>query len=323
MKPEISIIVPVYNVEPYLNRCLDSIINQSMKEIEILVINDGSTDKSGEICDEYAKLDDRIKVIHQKNGGLSNARNAGLEQAQGKYIMFVDSDDYVEKDFCIIPFKAAEKNCADLVMFRYSHIIDGATFTFPSNYKNLSIKNGKKSIQEAFDIMFKITSVGVWNKLYKKCLFKSIRFPEGMIYEDIGTSYKLLLESNSIYFINSVLYYYQLRNDSLSKNPNSKSKKDLIVLYYEMQEELNSRNLNFKEDVGAILSSLKYLIFYGRNSELSYMCNTIINDYLSKSKKRNNINEIKLCLLWLSQKAPLIFDFVSFFCKAIYRSKPF
>ena len=99
MKPKISVIVPVYNVEPYLKRCLDSIINQSLNEIEILIIDDGSTDKSGEICDEYAKLDNRIRVIHQENGGLSRARNVGLDQAQGKYIMFVDSDDLLKEIF--------------------------------------------------------------------------------------------------------------------------------------------------------------------------------------------------------------------------------
>jgi len=154
MKPKISVIVPVYNVEPYLKRCLDSIINQSMKEIEILVIDDGSTDKSGEICNEYAKIDDRIKVTHQKNSGLSHTRNFGLDQAQGKYVMFVDSDDYVEENFCQIPYEIAEKNCVDIVMFRYNHFIDGISYAFPKNYDVLSTEDGFKTKQEAFDIVF-------------------------------------------------------------------------------------------------------------------------------------------------------------------------
>ena len=323
MKTEISVIVPVYNVEPYLRRCLDSIINQSMKEIEILVIDDGSTDRSSEICDEYAKLDNRIKVTHQENRGLSQARNVGLDQAQGKYVMFVDSDDFVSKDFCRIPYLTAIKNNSDLVLFRYNHVVNDNIQSFPSNYIEYSVKNGYKTRQEAFDIMFNITSVGVWNKLYLKSLFNKIKFPIGMIYEDIGTSYKLILNSNSIFFINNVLYYYLLRTDGLSKSSDSKSKFDLINMYYDMQEELNNNNLFFKGDKGVALLSFRYLLFFGRNSELSNKCKKILDDYLHKNKKREDFNNFKKILFILSRKTPVLFDALCFAEKIRNWHKPF
>lgn len=122
--PKISLIVPVYNVEDYLKECLDSIINQSLKDIEIILIDDGSTDSSGLICDEYAQCDCRIKVIHKRNEGLSCARNDGIDASSSPYLMFVDGDDYLVSKFCETPYKSALKYNADLVLFSYNNIKD-------------------------------------------------------------------------------------------------------------------------------------------------------------------------------------------------------
>ena len=126
MNPLVTIIIPVYNVEKYLPKCLDSIINQTYNHLEIIIVDDGSKDSSGLICDEYALKDQRIKVLHKKNGGLSSARNAGLDIAKGDYIMFVDSDDYVESHYCEVPLKHALEKNVRIVSFGYNKIfIDG------------------------------------------------------------------------------------------------------------------------------------------------------------------------------------------------------
>ena len=117
-KPLVSVIVPVYNVEPYLHRCIDSLVHQTLKDIEIILIDDGSTDGCGKICDEYAAADTRIRVVHQENAGLCEARNTGIDRAQADYLMFVDSDDWVQAEFCEIPLMLAKEHQADLACFR-------------------------------------------------------------------------------------------------------------------------------------------------------------------------------------------------------------
>ncbi len=117
MKPLVSVIVPVYKVEPYLERCLDSLLNQTLKEIEIIIIDDGSPDRCGQICDAYAARDDQFRVVHQENRGLSAARNVGIEMAQADYLMFVDSDDWVHPDYCRLPYEAAVEHGVELVIF--------------------------------------------------------------------------------------------------------------------------------------------------------------------------------------------------------------
>ena len=123
--PAVSVIVPVYNVEPYLHRCVDSLTGQTLTDIEIILVDDGSTDGCGRICDEYAAADPRVRVVHQENAGLSEARNAGIDRARADYLMFVDSDDWVEKDYCRIPWEIARSQQADLVMFQFRELRNG------------------------------------------------------------------------------------------------------------------------------------------------------------------------------------------------------
>ena len=274
MKPEISVIVPVYNVEPYLKRCLDSIINQSMKDIEILIIDDGSTDKSGEICEEYAGLDNRIKVTHQNNHGLSYARNTGLDQAQGKYIMFVDSDDYVERDFCKIPYEIAEKNDAEIVIFHHH--------TFEKNKEiqksNANISQGPKTKQEAIDLIQHISEHCVWNKMFRSTLFDSIRFPDGY-YEDIGIVYKLILASNSIYYCKDMLYNYVRRDNSISSSLNSKKKLDLLNMCYKAYKDINGAGYNYVTYSSVVSLCFRYIAFFGFDSDFSNECMDIIENH--------------------------------------------
>lgn len=179
----VSIIVPVYNVANYLPKCVDSLLVQTYNDIEILLIDDGSTDGSGEIADQYAKQDNRIRTFHQPNGGISAARNKGLEVMRGDYVMFVDGDDYVSKHFCKAALDLAIKNQVDIVSFGY--------YTFQEQGGELELRatheprflDKEQAIQELIlrsDVMYNYA----WNKFFKSQLFKDLRFPEGMTFED-------------------------------------------------------------------------------------------------------------------------------------------
>ena len=302
MKPEISIIVPVYNVEPYLKRCLDSIVNQSMKEIEILVIDDGSTDKSAEICDDYAMFDNRIKVIHQKNGGLSRARNVGLNQAQSKYIMFVDSDDFVERDFCKIPYEIAEKNDCDLVMFCFRYLKNGL-----ETGKNNSTELDDSFLSKENAVLFMNTVIHdyIWNKLYKAELFKNSSFPNNRLFEDIGTFYKLLLKSKTIYFTNSVLYNYAVRSNSITKRRNLNMKFDYLEMVYDKTYNLNTSGYNYYIDTYTLVSALRYLTCFGFNADLSSKCCELVKHF---NYKPGSLNIRSTILFYLCNHSTAIYD---------------
>lgn len=220
--PKISVIVPVYNVKPYLNKCIESIIDQTLKEIEIILINDGSTDGSGFLCDEYATLDNRIRVIHKKNEGLSCARNNGIEISSAPYVMFLDGDDWVEPEFCRIPYNEAIEKKADLVLFSYYKWY-GSGEKIP-----VDTKTDTGVLNESKALYFNTHGFhSVWLGLYHRALFEKIRFPEGRLFEDIGTTYKLIHSANTICYINSLLYNYRVnRPGSITTDTETKCSRD-------------------------------------------------------------------------------------------------
>ena len=202
--PLVSVIVPVYNVSNYLVKCLESLVEQSLKDIEIILIDDGSTDDSGMLCDIYAQNDNRIRVIHKSNEGLSQARNDGIDFSSSPYIMFVDSDDWVDRQFCELPYKEAIENNADLVLFHFNKAIDNTIIP-----KNTNSITGLISEKEAiyFNINYAPAS---WLGLYKKALFNDIKFPSGKLFEDVGTTHKLIHEAKRICIVNKCLYNYRV-----------------------------------------------------------------------------------------------------------------
>lgn len=280
MKPKISVIVPVYNVEPYLKRCLDSIINQSMNEIEILVIDDGSTDGSGKICDEYAKLDNRIRVIHQVNGGLSHARNVGLDIAQGKYVMFVDSDDYVDKYFCQIPYEIAKHYNCDIVIFCTRTLYKGVEL----EANKTLLMEGEISKQEAFNNLTERVRNSVWNKLFVKELFDDIAFPEGRYHEDVFVLYKLLLKANSIYYSHSFLYNYMRRDDGLTSLTCLKKRFDCLESFYEQMHNIIESGYDYEVSFKSFKRALKYLICFGFNDRFSDECVETLENFRFKKE---------------------------------------
>lgn len=229
MSKLISVIVPVYNVEKYLERCLNSIINQTYKNLQIIVVDDGSTDSSGKICDQYKEKDERIQVIHKKNGGLSDARNQGLKIATGEYIGFVDSDDYIAQDMFETLYNAIEKYNADISIVSFYEIYNGKVIGVRDS-KNIEEMNKFEAMNE----LLKDTKIQsyAWNKLFKHDLFKKMEFPTGKNFEDIATTLLLFEKSNKVVLVEEPKYYYVRRDDSIVGVRNSKTYNDYLEVIY-------------------------------------------------------------------------------------------
>lgn len=240
-RPLISIIVPVYKVEKYLEKCIKSIINQTYNNLQIILVDDGSPDNCGKICDEYAQKDSRIEVIHKTNGGLSDARNVGISKAKGKYIGFVDSDDYIEKSMYEDLYNLIEENKSDVCICNFYNVIGNNKSL--KNLDNGIKKYNKTDILREILLDSKIQSYA-WNKLYKKELFDNIKYPVGKKYEDIGTTFYILEKCNKIIVTGTPEYYYLNRADSIVNNVNEKTIIDYIELIIERYDYIEK---NLKE----------------------------------------------------------------------------
>lgn len=231
----ISIIVPVYKVEPYLHQCIDSILKQTYRDIEILLIDDGSPDRCGKICGEYARTDNRIRVFHTENKGLSAARNLGLREAKGEYIGFVDSDDWIEPDMYEILLKRLEETNADIsaceILVEYKK--NRTTWNRVQNtvYTNAEI------IQALVSFSFYNFT---WNKLYKKSVWKGIEFPEGHMYEDVATLYRVLLKTHSVSCTSKPLYHYRMRKSGIMHTYSMKKIMDNWNAYFDRYSQLSA-----------------------------------------------------------------------------------
>lgn len=220
----ISVVVPIYKVEKYLKKCIDSIINQTYKELEIILVDDGSPDNCGKMCDEFALKDNRIKVIHKENGGLSSARNAGIEIATGEYITFVDSDDYIDNNMYEILLKILKESESDLAFCKVRKVCENEEITEKNIYEGYHEISNEDAI-----IMTNLTEdYGnyAWNKLYKRSLFEGVRYPVGRVYEDIPVTCQLLFKSKKIVYTEYQGYNY-LVNRSGSIVANKKNAKHI------------------------------------------------------------------------------------------------
>lgn len=222
---KISVIIPVYNVEKYLKKCVESVLKQTIADLEIILVDDGSTDRSGRICDEYAERDSRIVVVHKKNGGLSSARNIGIEIAKSQYIGFVDSDDYIEEDMYEVLYRNIMENDADLAMCDLYHCYEGKKIKI-NPIKEKFILDSEQAIKMVMEA--KKTSVTAVNKLYKKELFDEIRYPEGKLSEDAFVIIDILMRAKKIVFTSEQKYFYVHRKGSITTS--GFKKKDLNVL---------------------------------------------------------------------------------------------
>ncbi len=286
-KDLISIIIPVYNVEKYLRNCIDSVIAQTYKNIEIILVDDGSPDKCPAICDEYEKKDSRIKVIHKENGGLSDARNAGIELANGKYITFIDSDDDVSSEYIEYLYELLIKNNTKMSI---------ATHTVVSNKKRINWGNGYTekvlTTEECLDKMLceQGFSVSAWAKLYSKELFDEVRFPKSKLNEDNGTTYKLILQCDKIAYGNKSIYNYYKRENSITMSTFNLKKMDLIELTDKMCDEIDTKYSNLKDStnkkrVTSRFSVLRQMAVNKLNEEEKVVQQQIVK-YIKQRKKQ-------------------------------------
>lgn len=228
---KISVVVPVYKVEKTLRKCVDSILKQTYKNIEVILVNDGSPDQCGAICDEYLKKDDRVKVIHKSNGGLSDARNVGIKIATGKYIGFVDSDDYITEDMYESLYNNIQLYNADIAIC--------GVYNMSLNLIEDTIKEEILfSKREALEELFKNQRIQsfAWNKLYKIELFNDISYPFGKRYEDIFTTYRLFYKSEKIIYSSKKKYVYNNNPESITSQSFSLKDLDLLEAGKELME---------------------------------------------------------------------------------------
>lgn len=226
--PLISIIVPVYNVEEYLTDCVESILKQSYKNFQVILVNDGSTDRSGLLCDRYAEGDNRIKVIHKKNGGLSDARNVGLNIAEGDYIVFTDSDDFLHRDYLKVQYENLVQTDADMAVCDY-HMYDTGQYVEDSLSNRISTVEKRDITAQLYENSGML--IVAWNKLYRRFLWDEIRYPVGRLHEDEAVIHEILVRCERIVLTDAKLYYYRKRENSIMGQDSDKSIKDAVYAY--------------------------------------------------------------------------------------------
>lgn len=261
--PKISIILPVYNVEKYLDRCFESICNQTLQDFEVLAVDDGSTDASGSICDAWAQKDERIISLHKKNGGLSDARNYGLDRARGEYITCIDSDDYVTEDYLQVL----------LSLFQYDprcNMVGAGHYVVRPHGNELDYHADKQvtllSRREAFEsvLYHGIVNVSAWAKMYRRSLYDHLRYPVGRLYEDTYVFGDLLNMTPSYVFSSRPVYYYCKRDDSIVSGGYTTRRLEFINSVNRLVHEAEKcdptlHNACIRREVHARLSVLRYM----------------------------------------------------------------
>ena len=260
----ISIIVPVYNVEAYIANCLDSLLSQSYSEYEIITVDDGSTDSSGAICDDYSQKFERVVSLHKKNGGLSDARNYGLEHAKGGFIMFVDSDDYVDSDCLEYLYSLLKKYKTRLSMCQLRVVLENGR-TIDHGVEGDELLTGKKCLERM--LYHDMVDTTACAKLYDVSLFDDVRYPQGKQFEDIGTTYKFFLKCNDVAMGYASKYNYIFRSSSIVNCDFNPKKFDLL----DMTDNMGAEVLKEYPDLSKAVMRRRV---YSRFSTLNQMLRT-------------------------------------------------
>lgn len=283
MQELVTVIVPIYRVEKYIHRCIDSIINQTYRNLEIILVDDGSPDNCGVICDEYAQVDNRIVVVHKTNGGLSDARNAGLDIMSGDFVTFIDSDDYVALDYVEKLCDVLKDNNADISVCAEEYVLElpeGKEQVLKRpfrEFKGVEVFTAEEAL--SCTLRQDLFEASAWAKLYRADLFSNVRYPVGFAYEDQGTTYKTFLKSCRIVFLGENLYFYLQRQGSiLHSSGNSKRYwdgikmveqqcDDITMFFSSLEQDVNSRLLSmyFHTLIGGRLTNDRALINYSWN----------------------------------------------------------
>lgn len=305
----ISIIIPVYNIEKYLDKCMESVVGQSYSHIEIILVDDGSTDGSGELCDEWGKRDKRIRVYHKKNGGASRARNLGLREAKGEFIGFVDGDDYIAEDMYSSLMNAMEEG-VDLVCC-------STEIFFPAKMRKPVEVYGQVeypvcfSNQEAIRELLLVQKLcfSSCDKLYRRELFYGVRFPEGKTCEDYPVSYEVVKKSRRVVNIGKVKYFYRYRENSTSKKPFRLSRMRYVLFTRDILQDVikhypKERKCAEALYIGSIINTIEEIDLSIKREEfreirerlwklLRRMCiNILLNQYITTTTKRDTLKYI-------------------------------
>lgn len=257
--PKISIIVPVYNCEKYISNCINSILEQSFKDFELILVDDGSSDRSFEICESFAKKDNRVRAIHQPNSGVSRARNRGLDEAKGEYIGFVDGDDCIDKEMYERLYKNLADNNADISICGIVNCFvkkDGTTEKVrQSPVDGFWIFSGEQALKEA--LQSRLYSVNPVNKLFKKELFDKLRYPEGKISEDAFLIPVVISKAGKVVYDSKPMYYYLRRENSITTSNFSDRDWDVVEAYKNHLNMVSEKFPNLKE-----VAKFRYLWAY-------------------------------------------------------------
>lgn len=263
--PEISMVVPVYKVEKYLHRCIDSLLQQSFSSFDLILVDDGSPDSCGDICDQYAKIDDRIHVIHQQNGGLSAARNAGIDwsyqHSNSKWITFIDSDDWVHPQYLSALYESVLKYKTDISVCAYKEITDIDNLQ-DEDWNNEFVTEWTP---EDFFVQHHVNAIVAWGKLYKKEYFKTLRYPVGKIHEDEFITYQILFQVSEITFINRPLYYYYINKNGIMKTESLNKREDVLealdrqIEYFDKNHFIRAKKISVRAYTGALCSWINIL----------------------------------------------------------------
>ncbi|MFS0861498.1 glycosyltransferase [Fredinandcohnia sp. 179-A 10B2 NHS] len=282
MKPAISIIVPVYNLEEYLRDCIDSILDQTFTDFEVILVNDGSTDGSGKISDEYAIKDNRVRVIHKEYRGVSSARNAGINAAKGEYIGFIDGDDYIDPKMYSSLYEICTKMNSDISICKLGRVVNGTLIN--SGEKEFVIElNHLDSMNELFKgALYRFS---LCNKLFKKSCFKNIQFPEGRIHEDLSTTYKLFANANKAVYTNYIGYMYVKRENSILTSTFNEKRLDAFLGWDEILRYMSQKYPQLSETV---FTSFGYWcvdnVYY------------VLNQVVDKDERKKYLKMIQSCV---------------------------
>jgi glycosyltransferase involved in cell wall biosynthesis len=285
MNSKISVIVPIYKVEKYLDRCIESIASQTYKNLEIILVDDGSPDNCPQICDKWAGKDSRIKVIHKQNGGVSSARNAGLDVATGDFVAFVDSDDYVEKGYIQTMYSKQKAYKVDFVCCSVNDVYEDTGKIEQNVPVSEDVVISDAHIFDSYYANYSKILIVPWNKLYKKEIFKNIRFRENMVYEDTEIILRILHSVSSIAIIPNILYNYLKTSTSCIGGGINRLKIDSTIKLFETRVEfIQHNNLNNYLSQELIFQFNNYGWIY-RQTDDKGLRKILKEDFLKKYKK--------------------------------------
>jgi glycosyltransferase involved in cell wall biosynthesis len=280
---QVSIVVPVFNVREYLPKCIESLINQSYTKLEIILVDDGSFDGSELLCDSYAESDQRITVIHKKNGGQSSARNLGIQNATSEWITFVDADDYINEEYIRVLFSLVANNPVDISVVSFSFITSRKTVDHSTG--EFSVMSGETAVKrmllnDGFDM-------GPWAKLYRTQYFKKHLFPENKLFEDSLTTYQIMSEASKVAFKSVSLYNYVSRAGSTVNGRFNTQKLDLIEMTIQAQSFISGRFPNLEKEahrrvIWAYFSTLNQVLNSGTDDQIQKYAPDIVSYLLSQ-----------------------------------------